>query len=206
MKVAWKLCLGFSLVIGIMMVSTLIIHYKSNQTITESERFTDDFLPLALTAADMKLQAIQIQQWLTDVSATHNRDGYKEADDAVAAFMAGKKKFQRFFEAHNDARSLQELSAIETAMHTLYADGKAMAEAYINEGLDAGNERMEHVDAASAALAESLDPFIAAQTRLADQSARDMQRPLQASSAGSRRAGGRDIDPPAHAPVGSGTG
>lgn len=67
----------------------------------------------------MKLQAAQIQQWLTDVSATHNRDGYADADEAVPIFLKQKDKFQAFFKSNNDQAALKELAAIEAARHAL---------------------------------------------------------------------------------------
>ena len=178
MKIAYKLWLGFGLVLAMMLATVLIMEYKTNTSIATCEKFTDDFLPLSLAAADMKLQAAQIQQWLTDVSATHNRDGYADADEAVAAFLKQKDKFRAFFESNNDQAALQELAAIEAAMHALYKDGKDMAEAYINSGLEAGNEIMERVDASSAALIEALDPFIAKQTGDAEAAALHMREDL----------------------------
>ncbi len=182
MKIAHKLWLGFGLVLAMMLTTVLIMQLKTNDSIATCEQFTNDFLPLSLAAADMKLQAAQIQQWLTDVSATHNRDGYGDADEAVANFLKQKEKFQTFFEQNNDQASLQELATIEAAMHALYKDGKDMAEAYINSGLEAGNEIMERVDASSAALIEALDPFIAKQTGDAEAAARQMREDLLAGS------------------------
>ena len=182
MKIAYKLWLGFALILAMMLTTTLVMQYKINASIEVSEQFTNDFLPLSLAAADMKLQAAQIQQWLTDVSATHNRDGYADADEAVAIFLKQKEKFQAFFEKNHDQASLHELAAIEAAMHQLYADGKEMAEAYINSGLDAGNAIMEHVDASSAALIETLDPFIAKQTANSEAAAQTMRDNLRAGS------------------------
>ena len=181
-KIAHKLWLSFGLVLAMMLATVLVMQFKTNNSIATCEQFTNDFLPLSLAAADMKLQAAQIQQWLTDVSATHNRDGYGDADEAVANFLKQKEKFQTFFEQNNDQASLRELATIEAAMHALYKDGKDMAEAYINSGLEAGNEIMERVDASSAALIEALDPFIAKQTGDAEAAARHMREDLLAGS------------------------
>ena len=82
-KIAHKLWLSFGLVLAMMLATVLVMQFKTNNSIATCEQFTNDFLPLSLAAADMKLQAAQIQQWLTDVSATHNRDGYGDADEAV---------------------------------------------------------------------------------------------------------------------------
>ena len=181
-KFAPKVWLSFGLVLAMMLATVLVMQFKTNNSIATCEQFTNDFLPLSLAAADMKLQAAQIQQWLTDVSATHNRDGYGDADEAVANFLKQKEKFKTFFEQNNDQASLRELATIEAAMHALYKDGKDMAEAYINSGLEAGNEIMERVDASSAALIEALDPFIAKQTGDAEAAARHMREDLLAGS------------------------
>ena len=105
MRLAWKLWLGFALILAMMLASTLIAQYKTGKAIDAGESFVEDHLPLSLAAADMKLQAVQIQQWLTDVSATHNRDGYADADEAVKNFLAQKEKFRAFFAKNNDSRS-----------------------------------------------------------------------------------------------------
>ncbi len=182
MKISFKLYLCFGLILAMMLVSNLIAQQKADRSIDISGDFIEDYMPLSVAAAEMKLHASEIQQWLTDVSATHNRDGYKDADEAVANFLKHKKKFQKFFESRNDSESLRRLASIEAAMHKLYDDGKKMAEAYITKGLEAGNEIMEIVDDSSKKLIDSLDPFIEAQEKLSNAAATEMRDNLRFSS------------------------
>lgn len=67
-------------------------------------------LPFAMLAADMKLQAVQVQQFLTDVSATHEPDGYKDAQEAADTFHAHAEKFKNKFTTINDKKSLEVLA------------------------------------------------------------------------------------------------
>lgn len=163
LKVATRLWLGFGSVFFLMLLSALVMRYYLSQADQLADTTDQESLPMALMAADMKLQTVQVQQFLSDVSATHSTDGYKEAQEAAETFHAHAAKFKSKFTSDNDEQALKRLEATVTLFNDMYALGRKMADTYINQGMDAGNGLMEGFDKATESLTDNLEPFIDAQ-------------------------------------------
>jgi methyl-accepting chemotaxis protein len=104
----------------------------------------------------MALDVIQVQQFLTDVSATHDPEGYQDAESFANDF---KKTSKQFRENELSAAQVTELDAIEQAFDEFNQLGKRMAAAYITGGTQAGNVIMEEFDKASLVLAGRMTTF-----------------------------------------------
>jgi methyl-accepting chemotaxis protein len=91
-----------------------------------------------LAVKDTRFHAVQVQQFLTDVSATGDTGGL---EDAQGHLEAGKAALARAVE-HRSALAdrAQELGA---ALAKLHAVGVEMAQAYVKEGREAGNKLMQ---------------------------------------------------------------
>ena len=133
--------------------SSLIILYTSiiSFCIFEIHRIQSDateidltVLPYAILADQMTLDVVQVQQFLTDASATHNLDGFKDADKNAKSFKSGILNFKNRYTRNLD--KLKEIEDIDTSFDGYYASGKNMAEVYIAKGLEAGNKIMEGFD------------------------------------------------------------
>ncbi|PLX44668.1 MAG: hypothetical protein C0605_02240, partial [Hyphomicrobiales bacterium] len=120
-----------------------------------SGQVKSDAVPLILAIKDIHFDVVQVQQWLTDISATRGRDGlddgFKEAENFAARFKADIAL------AQGHARTLG-LSDIETALGEVssrfpsyYKVGKSMAEAYVGNGPAGGNKMMSAFDEKAAA-------------------------------------------------------
>ena len=75
LKVATRLWLGFGSIFFLILLSALIMRHNLSQADLLADTTADESMPLAMLAADMKLQTVQVQQFLSDVSATHSPDG-----------------------------------------------------------------------------------------------------------------------------------
>ncbi len=128
----------------------------------------DESAVFAGVARQMKLDAVQIQQWLTDISATRAQDGlddgFDEAENSYQSFLAGASRFKGMYQEENDTTGLRQIGELESAVNDYYEVGKKMAQAYIDGGPEAGNKTMAEFDTAAATLAGALDPFIESQT------------------------------------------
>jgi methyl-accepting chemotaxis protein len=154
-----RLATGFAVVVSIFIVNLLMIGNAFIQLEEDTKQIRDETLPYILTIDEMDTARSEVQQWLTDVSATHNRDGYADADAAAKIFLAGIEKYKKMYRQENDTARLKSIEEIEVSFNAFYADGKAMAEKYINNGLDAGNVAMEGFDQSSSDIAEKLTKF-----------------------------------------------
>ncbi|QDL56861.1 methyl-accepting chemotaxis protein [Rhodoferax aquaticus] len=132
----------------------------------------------------MNLARSDVQQFLTDVSATHDPDGYKDADDAAKRFRAGVASFKAKLEAESKTgnpqakaeadKDLAVLQEVDASFTKFYDMGKVMAKTYMDQGMEAGNAVMKGAngsagfDAASEDLQKVLDKFHADQVEEAN--------------------------------------
>ncbi|MDD5435395.1 MAG: methyl-accepting chemotaxis protein [Nitrospira sp.] len=107
----------------------------------------------------MAFQVVQVQQFLTDVSATHNIEGYKDAEDAANKFRIGIDKFKTMYSKENDTEALRKITEMEPAFNTYYEEGKKMANAYVTQGIAQGNVIMESFDKTSLNMASKMEEF-----------------------------------------------
>ncbi len=165
LNIKTRLQLVFGLVTGLFLLILLIAGGGISRLAEDVQTINERTLPNALLADEMNLSRSDVQQFLTDVSATHDKDGFNAAEEAAQRFLAGVEKFKRRYQQEGDADSLKEIELIESNFNEMYALGKVMANAYINEGRDAGNLLMKGTDTivgfdqASETLLTHLDAF-----------------------------------------------
>ena len=150
-----RILLGFCTIIIMMIgiVGTGMMNLWQIQR--DISQISDKFLPNALLAEEMAFNVVQVQQFLTDVSATGDPAGYEDAEQAAKVFKAGIKTFRAH--AAQDAEKLKVLDMLETAFEKFNSEGKHMAAAYISQGKDAGNVLMENFDKMSLELTSDMD-------------------------------------------------
>ena len=168
-----RLTLGFGAVIGTFVLALAVIYGYQNIAVRSAEQVRTETLPFVLVADEMRLAVSQSQQFLTDVSATQDRDAFKEAEEAARHFKTGAAKFAEMYRRENDTAHLREIENLVSRFDTAYAIGKDMAEAYIEKGTQAGNEKMEVFDKQSAELIDALAKF-------QDQQIRESQKMTEA--------------------------
>jgi methyl-accepting chemotaxis protein len=136
-----QIVIAFACLTGVFVVTLLVVGAFLSQLTQGVTLINQDTIPQVLLADEMDLSRSEVQQFLTDVAATHDRAGYKEADDAAKRFQAGVQKFKQVYQ--NDPQNLQQIKVLESNFNKFYATGKVMAEAYIAQGLEAGNLLMK---------------------------------------------------------------
>ncbi|MFZ2300804.1 MAG: methyl-accepting chemotaxis protein [Gallionella sp.] len=143
LNIGIRLAVGFATVV-VLFAATLLLVGMSLSTLTRDvNQIKDETLPYVLIVDEMDLSRSEVQQFLTDVSATHDRAGYKESDEAAKRFLDGVAKFKQMYQRENDTKKLKQMEVIETRFNAFNAKGKEMAETYITKGLDAGNILMK---------------------------------------------------------------
>ncbi len=169
--------LGHKLTAGLgLVVATLVVMsaggfhtgVRIERAATQAAARSSHASALADQARLMKFEAVQVQQWLQDISATRGLDGLDDGYDQAAAartrFLAGVEMFRREFRDTQDATSAAALDRVVVAFDNYYEVGREMAAKYVAEGPAGGNPLMPRFDAAADALVSTLDPFVAAQT------------------------------------------
>ena len=155
-KIGTKLGLSFAIVITLTLIAFTMTFVALKSVEQSTEQVEKESLPFLIVAHEMTTHIVNLQQWLTDVSATHNADGFADADAAVKDFKDGMAKFRAMFREENNNKALQQLDGLESAFDQLNEVGTRMANAYMKEGLTAGNVIMGNFDAASEKLQDDM--------------------------------------------------
>jgi len=152
-----RILLGFCSLILMMAVIIYVSLTQFSTVQQNTDELNNTSMPFAIAAESMVVDVIQVQQFLTDVSATHDPEGYKDAEEAAVDF---KKKMKEIlaFDATTSAQK-EELAKLDLAFDRFYNQGKLMASAYISQGIEAGNAIMEDFDATSLSLAGLMRKF-----------------------------------------------
>ena len=159
MKIAVKLSVGFGLILGIICLFLAITQYSLVQIEKQSLQIKNESLPFALLAEQMAFDAVQVQQFLTDVGATHEPAAYTEAEASAKSFYDGAARFEQMFTRENDKQSLQKTAELKEEFARFYEQGKKMANAYVTGGLEGGNAVMRDFDDASKSMTAKISAF-----------------------------------------------
>ena len=163
------------LVIGVATVIILVAElgtiFVNNTSLGQTSRDLSGFdVPLLDRSHKVKLAVVQVQQWLTDISATRGLDGLDDGFDEA------EKNADLFYELINELKILNDQSIeyyevsllgstdgkvffedMESKFETYFNVGKSMAQAYIDEGPAGGNKVMANFDEAAAAMSVQVD-------------------------------------------------
>lgn len=145
--------------ISIFFLSFMFIEFteiKSNLSLVnemESKYFTT-----ALKADELKLNVVQVQQWLTDISATRASEGFDDGFDEAEKYAKNVQLLIDDLKELN-SKNIQEIEAINTDFKPYYESGKTMANAYITSGPNEGNNYMESFDKTAESINDKVDKF-----------------------------------------------
>lgn len=138
-------------------------------------RVADKDIQLIRLTDGIRLDVVQVQQWLTDISATRALDGLNDGLDEADKYANKTRQDVATATAIAEDLGLSEiteaLAAVGAAFKPYYSVGKGMAQAYIDGGPASGNKMMAGFDAQAEALSESIQAL----TKLIeDHSAKDL--------------------------------
>lgn len=187
-KIGVKLTVGFA-VPGIILVAVgTLVFVQSSQMKSAAELTRTESSVFAMRANRMKLDIVQVQQFLSDISATRAAPGFdggfNEAATSAGSFREGVAQFRRMYEAENDQEGVRNLNEIVTAFDEYYAMGKQLAQAYIEGGPEKGNTLMTGFDERATAIIAKMDEFERRQLAELEQSMQGIE-----DAAGQQRAG-----------------
>jgi len=139
--------------------------YRVSDRISDlTQQVREDSLTYRDIAQGMRVNVIQVQQFLTDISATRGRDGlddgYGEAEENYQSFLSGLEKFEKRYRSESNQVGLEKTERLRNRMQSYYAMGKQMANAYIQSGPAGGNKMMPEFDKTAEDLYTELEPFI----------------------------------------------
>lgn len=159
---------AFIVVIGAMNLMSLLF-VRSLETsgkilAGDALRFSGPGLDLSILLKDTEYDIVQVQQWLTDISATRGQDGLNDGFDAAAEFAAkfedDSRKAMDLSRELGYAKLASQIEEVRSRFPAYYDTGKAMAEAYVADGPAGGNKMMGKFDATAEALTQALQAAV----------------------------------------------
>jgi len=160
MKVGSRLGLGFAIVLSLMLVAVVSTFFSLNTVEERIEHVANESLPYTLLAERMAYNVIQVQQFLTDASATKTREPVEESKANREEFFEGLETFRKMYTEENDQNNLREIDELEKSFVEFYQVGLTMVDAYIEQGTEAGNRVMVDFDAVAIEEKEKVDVFV----------------------------------------------
>ena len=162
----------FTLVGGVTLVAlavtaTVAVRMATAEANQRSQAIVDDGIgqlemitDAGLLLGEIKLNIVQVQQWLTDVSATRGLDGLDDGwDEAKAnadALPVAVAKVRDIAEKLGNTEMPKALDKVLSTFPAYYEMGQKMARTYIEEGTAAGNHSMGDFDIRAANLTEAV--------------------------------------------------
>lgn len=125
----------------------------------QSTELAENKIPVLSKAHELKLSVVQVQQWLTDISATRGRDGLNDGFDEAAN---NAEKFRTLIDdlIVLDSEHAERYQAMLPVFNAYYDVGKQMAQTYIDEGPSGGNQMMAQFDEVAAKMSTQVDSFL----------------------------------------------
>ncbi|MDC7219384.1 MAG: methyl-accepting chemotaxis protein [Spirochaetales bacterium] len=156
------LIVGFATILLIIICLSVLTIAKSRLTESHVSDVSKEILPHTLDFLSLEKDVIQIQQWLTDISATRAYPGYDDGfDEAVYYYDDARKILEHLIESHEEEPEVQQkLIILSHSLDDFYRVGRDMAETYIEEGPDGGNVMMGEFDPYAAAMSEQLTVLV----------------------------------------------
>jgi methyl-accepting chemotaxis protein len=159
-----KFLFGFGSIIILLIFALGVNLYILKGSIASAKLVREESAYFAIKAKEMQLNVIQVQQWLTDISATRGAegfdDGFTEAEKNAQAFLKGSQEFMAMYQKERDSVEIKKIEELLVAFNEYYMVGKEMAKTYISGGPEAGNVFMSKFDPAAQSMSEKMGSLV----------------------------------------------
>lgn len=165
-----------AVVIGVLLLTTAV-NYRSMNAIEErSNEQSQEVLPNLFDFLELQINIVQVQQWLTDVSATRAEEGFDDGySEAGKYFMNANLVLDRLIKAHKELgedEMVRDLEGFKTDLQEYYIVAVEMANTYISKGTSDGNKVMEKLDPFAEKLSSRLDEWVSEHKKEYDEAAK----------------------------------
>lgn len=141
-----KILAGFMSVVVVAFALSVYAMNLAGQAADDVDAALTKGIEPAQIADDINLDVVQVQQWLTDVSATRGAEGFDDGFDEAAGYAdLFRENSARLVELRPDLTNT--IAALNATFDTFYKEGVEMGNTYVADGPTAGNAYMAQFDA-----------------------------------------------------------
>lgn len=152
------------LLIGCMVIASYMYTQHQKRVLWQQSFLVTRLDTLTAVKTELKnlqIDVLQVQQYLTDVSATRGLngldDGYKLAEESAKSFGARIKSMRKLASELGLSKLSEEAKTVESKFSPYYEMGRKMADAYVMTGPEAGNVMMPDFDARASELTAAME-------------------------------------------------
>lgn len=154
----------FAKVLAVVTAVLLAIMIGSSQIMTSevqdaADRFKQRDDLFQRKALEFQMSVVQVQQWLTDISATRGLDGLNDGFDEAAKHAGSAQKLIPEL-SQLDGGNQAFYTELKATFENFYATGKKMAGLYVDQGPAGGNPFMASFDSAAEAMSTKVDTLV----------------------------------------------
>ena len=158
MSIKQRSIVSFGIILFLVLFMGGFQQLNSKAQLEQIQLIKEESLKSTLLADELKLAVVQVQQFLTDISATQAQndlnDGFEQAEKYSEIFY---KNINQLKELHPTEQ--ERLDAIKASFDTYYRTGQQMANDYIQGGSELGNVSMLDFDTTSIEINEKVEGF-----------------------------------------------
>ncbi|MDO9265876.1 MAG: methyl-accepting chemotaxis protein [Sulfurimonas sp.] len=177
-KIKQILVVVSAVVLGVLLLTMAVNHENMSVIEEHSNKQSKEVLPNLFDFLELQLNIVQVQQWLTDVSATRAEEGFDDGySEAGKYFMNANLVLDRLIKVHKELgedEMARELDGFKTDLQEYYVIAVEMANTYINKGTSEGNKVMEKLDPFAEKLSSRLDKWISEHKKEYDEAAKEI--------------------------------
>ena len=160
-----QVLIGSTIAVVLAFSVSSIMNYMGISSIkAKSDYQTSTVMPSMLHYLELKLDVIQVQQWLTDVSATRAAKGYDDGyDEAEKYFNLANQGLDKLIDLNTQTANTEQVAKLQKFkkdFQDYYAVGVKMANAYVKGGPAEGNIWMSKLDPFAEVLTEELEVWV----------------------------------------------
>jgi methyl-accepting chemotaxis protein len=141
---------AFAMVCFLFLSANFLTNMQNKKIIELTASVQSEIYPHLDNFQHIQADIVQIQQWLTDISATRGAagydDGFGEAEnyyrDALKRIEYSRVEHQKL----GEAAMVKTMDELKKSLDDYYAVGQTMAKAYIEGGSESGNKMMDKFD------------------------------------------------------------
>jgi methyl-accepting chemotaxis protein len=180
MSIRARILIGIALMVMLILAGTgfTVLSVRQQRTglndvDAAAETVATRSLALMRAAKDIEFDVVQVQQFLSDISATRAQDGlddgFKEAQRFADKFASDVNAAAAIARSLQQSQIVERLGEVRKAFLPYYEAGRRMAQRYIDGGSSGGNQLMPQFDKASDTMQEQVEQLLS----VADAAVRD---------------------------------
>ncbi|ADD68925.1 methyl-accepting chemotaxis sensory transducer [Denitrovibrio acetiphilus DSM 12809] len=160
-KIRTRIIGGFVGLSVLIMLLSIYNIFTTNRSLQQLKLLKIETVDQTLLLMELNLDVVQIQQWLTDVSATRGAEGYDDGFDEARTYYEHSGELIAKLSKNASMPGMKgTLAGIKREIDDFYRVGKQMAEVYVSSGHIAGNEFMGQFDPYAEKLGNSINQIV----------------------------------------------